>query len=140
MNKGFTIVELLAAIAIMALIIIISVPAYEGISKTIKKSNYESKKSMMEKATLSYVNKYHKDLVFNGSNKPVCYSIKYLIEHNVFSADNKNENTMSDPENGGNLSGYLKASYEEENFEVKVEYIDDSSTFTNANCPGGRKS
>ena len=35
MKQGFTIVELLAAIAIMGLVIIISVPAYEGISKTI---------------------------------------------------------------------------------------------------------
>ena len=60
MNKGFTLVELLASLAIMSLIIVISVPAYNGISNTVKENNLNSKKSMMEKATLAYVNKYKK--------------------------------------------------------------------------------
>lgn len=122
MKKGFTVVELLASIAIMALIIIISVPAYEGISNTIKQNSYNSKISMLTKSTAAYVNKYHKDKVFNGTKRDVCYSISYLIEKNVFSPDNETEDGVTDPLNGGDLSGVLVAKYDFKDYEVDVTY------------------
>ena len=137
MKKGFTIVELLAAIAIMALIIIISVPAYEGISKTIKENNFKSKISMIEKATLAYVNKYHKDKVFNGSNTPTCYTINYLINKNIFSPDNDTDNGITDPVNGGNLTGYLKAEYSVSTYKVTIKYIDEDLN-SSTDCTGGK--
>lgn len=124
MKNGFTIVELLASIAIMSLIIIISVPAYEGISSTIKTSNRDSKLSMMEKSTLAFVNKYKKDEVYNGASKKICFSIHYLIERNVFSPDNSTDDGVTDPVNGGDLIGYLKAEYDTINYEVTIKYID----------------
>lgn len=127
MKKGFTIVELLASIAIMALIIIISVPAYNGISKTIKENNKKSKLSMMEKSTLAYINKYKKDEVYNGSSNTICFSIEYLLEKNIFSPDNDADDGMTDPVNGGNLEGYLQATYNTNTYEVNVSYSNDSS-------------
>ena len=130
MKKGFTIVELLASIAIMALIIIISVPAYEGISKTIKEQNLNSKISMIEQATKSYVNKYHKDKVYDGNKNILLFSIPYLIEKNVISADDLEKNTISDPLNGGILKGYVKVIYDIDNYEIKTEY-EEFSAFAN---------
>jgi len=128
MKKGFTVVELLASIAIMALIIIISVPAYEGISNTIKQNSYNSKMSMLTKSTSAYINKYHKDLVFDGTIKAsgesntVCYTIEYLLGKNVFSADNETDDGVTDPLNGGDLSGVLVAKYDFNDYEVDVTY------------------
>lgn len=128
MKKGFTIIELLAAIAIMALIIIISVPAYEGISHTIKDNNLNSKLSMMEKSTLAYINKYHKDEVYPGGDTSykICFSIDYLISKNVFSADNETDDGMTDPLNGGKLDGFFAATYNE-SYEVEVSYQKDKT-------------
>ena len=138
MKNGFTIVELLASIAIMALIIVISVPAYENISKTIKEQSLNSKLSMMEKSTLSYINKYHKDKVFNGSSTPVCYSIEYLISKNVFAPDNESKDGITDPLNGGNLMGYLKASYNTTTYEVSIEYKNEELNTLTIGCTGGK--
>lgn len=127
MKKGFTIVELLASIAIMVLIIIISVPAYEGISKTIKEQNLNSKISMIEQATKSYVNKYKKDKVYDNGVKTICFTMDYLINKNIVSPDNKTEDGLTDPLNGGNLEGYIVASYDITNYEVVVNYKTEAS-------------
>lgn len=132
MKKGFTIVELLASIAIMVLIIIISVPAYEGISKTIKEQNLNSKISMIEQAAKSYVNKYHKDKVYDGNKNILLFSIPYLIDKNVISAEDSEKNTISDPLNGGILKGYIKVTYDINNYEIKTKY-EEFSTFANFN-------
>lgn len=137
MNKGFTIVELLASISIMALIIIISVPAYNGISNTIKQNNYDSKISMMEKSTKNYINKYKKDKVFDRTRKKLCFTIGYLINKNVFTPDNEEDNGMTNPINGGNLEGYLEVTYNDTDYDVEVKYIDDITTLTTSNCTGG---
>lgn len=130
MKRGFTIVELLASIAIMGLIIIISVPAYEGISNSIKQNSYNSKISMLTKSTDAYINKYHKDKVFDGtfnidgSTKNICYTIPYLISKNVFLPDAKDEENVTDPLKGGNLTGYLVANYNIDKYEVNVTYAE----------------
>jgi len=126
MKQGFTIVELLAAIAIMGLVIIIIVPAYEGISKTIKEQSYNSKISMLTKSTNAYINKYHKDKVFDGEKHTICYTLAYLIDKNVFSPDNKTDDGVTDPLNGGNLTGYLVATYDTKDYEVDVTYEENS--------------
>lgn len=136
MKNGFTIVELLSAIAIMALIIVISVPAYEGISKTIKEQNFNSKISMMEQSTQSYISKYHKNKVFNNNEKAILIiSIPYLIDKSVFQADDVDNNKMTNPLTGGYLEGYLMATYNSTTYEVEVKYEEltysDFQTFKN---------
>jgi len=123
MKKGFTIVELLASIAIMVLIIIISVPAYEGISKTIKEQNLNSKISMIERATESYINKYYKDKIdITDEDKYLCYTIEFLISKNVISPDNKDDQGITDPLNGGDLDGLIVANYDITNYKVNIKY------------------
>ena len=53
--------------------------------KTIKENSYNSKISMLTKSTTAFINKYHKDKVFDGSKHTICYTIEYLIGKNVFS-------------------------------------------------------
>ena len=43
MKKGFTLVELLSVLGIMALLLLIAVPTYLSVSNNIKENLYESK-------------------------------------------------------------------------------------------------
>ena len=139
MNKGFTLVELLAVLAIMSLAIIITAPAYNGISNTIKENSYNSKTSMMEKSTKSFVNKYYKDKVYDGESKTLCLSIPYLISKNVFAEDKKDSGKITNPK-GGSFKGYLKATYNLNEKEILIEYKEDEKfeNLTNTNCSGGK--
>lgn len=114
MNKGFTLVELIAVIVILALLVIITTPAYDSISNSIRTRNYESKKSTIKSETLKYVEKYLKDKVYDGDttnsiiklninnenkidesgaerktniSKALCFTPEYLIRSGIISSD-----------------------------------------------------
>lgn len=92
MNKGFTLVELIAVVTILGLIVIITTPAYDSISKNIKTRNYESKKTTIKKATQEFVEKYLKNEAYDGKNsKTLCFSVNYLIRNGIISSDDEKE-------------------------------------------------
>ena len=92
MNKGFTLVELIAVVTILGLIVIITTPAYDSISKNIKTRNYESKKTTIKKATQEFVEKYLKNEAYDGTNpKTLCFSVNYLIRNGIISSDDEKE-------------------------------------------------
>ncbi len=96
MNKGFTLVELIAVVTILSLIAIITTPAYDSISNNIKTRNYESKKSTIKAHTLNYVEKYLKNEAYDGTNtdaksKTLCFSVNYLIRNGIISSDSETD-------------------------------------------------
>ena len=92
MNKGFTLVELIAVVVILSLIAIITTPAYDSISNNIKTRNYESKKSTIKAHTLSYVEKYLKNEAYDGTkSKTLCFSVNYLIRNGIISSDSETD-------------------------------------------------
>lgn len=96
MNKGFTLVELIAVVTILSLIAIITTPAYDSISNNIKTRNYESKKSTIKAHTLSYVEKYLKNEAYDGTStgtksKTLCFSVNYLIRNGIISSDSETD-------------------------------------------------
>ena len=54
MKKGFTIVEVITVIGIIALIITIAVPTYFGVVEQIKKNNYDNKIKLIEADALKW--------------------------------------------------------------------------------------
>lgn len=92
MNKGFTLVELIAVVTILGLIVIITTPAYDSISKNIKTRNYESKKTTIKKATQEFVEKYYKNEAYDGTtSQTLCFSVNYLIRNGIISSDDEKE-------------------------------------------------
>lgn len=142
MNKGFTLVELVAVITILALLVIITTPAYDSISTNIKTTNYESKKNTIEAETLSYVEKYLKDEIYSGINsedKYKCFTVNYLIRSGIISSDSDTEeyikNELANKEFKGNQI-YLKVWYDTENLRLKAQAADDIpfDEITNSEC------
>lgn len=114
-RKGFTLVELIAVITIMSLIAIITTPAYDSISKSIKTRNYESKKNTIKAHTLSYVEKYLKNEAYNGTtSKILCFSVNYLIRNGIISSDNEKDEYIEN-----NITG---EKYVNDEIFVKVQY------------------
>lgn len=119
MNKGFTLVELIAVIAILGLIVIITTPAYDNISKNIKTRNYESKKTTIKKATLNFVEKYLKNEAYDGTNpKTLCFSVNYLIRNGIISSDEETEEYIK--------NDITDEKYKDDTIFVKIYYDFDS--------------
>lgn len=71
-KKGFTLVELLSVIVVLAIIIAIAVPAYGRVSNSINQKQYQNKLELIKVAALKYADDtnytafYIDDLVLNG--------------------------------------------------------------------------
>lgn len=142
MNKGFTLVELIAVIVILGLLVIITTPAYNSISNNIKKSNYESKKSTIKAITLSYVEKYLKDEIYSGASdkdKVKCFTVDYLIKSGIISSDSDEKEYIENDINGEKYEinqVYLQVFYDYENLKLvaladaESKKINETTTFT----------
>lgn len=156
-RKGFTLVELIAVITIMSLIAIITTPAYDSISKSIKTRNYESKKNTIKAHTLNYVEKYLKNEVYDGTStgtksKTLCFSVNYLIRNGIISSDSETDEYIENNVTGEKYRNeiFIKVIYDTTNLKLvgivkDDEEIKDSSgniivhSFDNASYTCGSK-
>ena len=137
MKNGFTLVELLAVIVILSILIIIAIPTYNSVSDSIKKSNLETTKSMLENAMLVYGNKYLIDVIKpaneNCSTARNCckyYSISYIKNNNIFKTT---DNSIKDATTNKELEGYIKLSYNKNKYVLEAEH----SNAVPSNCTSG---
>lgn len=121
-RKGFTLVELMAVIAILGIILLIAVPSYLGVSKKIKEDMWDNKMKMIETAVEMWVqdNKNYWCEYSNTQKKWVAK--QYLIDNCI----NNNKCPIQDFIG----SGYLKADKSTGEFidprtnkDVKGEFI-----------------
>lgn len=125
MNKGFTLVELIAVVTILSLIAIITTPAYDSISNNIKTRNYESKKSTIKAHTLSYVEKYLKNEAYDGTStgtksKTLCFSVNYLIRNGIISSDSETDEYIENNVTGEKYRNeiFIKVIYDTTNLKL----------------------
>ena len=125
MNKGFTLVELIAVVTILSLIAIITTPAYDSISNNIKTRNYESKKSTIKAHTLSYVEKYLKNEAYDGTStgiksKTLCFSVNYLIRNGIISSDSETDEYIENNVTGEKYRNeiFINVYYEKEKLKL----------------------
>lgn len=136
MNKGFTLVELIAVIVILSILMIITTPAYSSISTNIKTRNYESKKSTIKAQTLSYVEKYMKNDVYDGpsnNNKKICFTVNYLIQNGIISSDSEKDEYIENDITGKKYSGeekYIEIYYDVDSLKLKANMPKNDDSFT----------
>lgn len=107
-KKGFTLVELISVIAILAILIVLTIPTYNNVSNNIKQRNFDSKKSVIEKQTIEYVNKYLKEETYNYINrtsKNVCFSVRFLIRNGIITSDKENDEVIINDVNNDEYKG-----------------------------------
>lgn len=138
MNKGFTLVELIAVVAILGLLAIITTPAYDTISKNIKHTNYESKKSTIKKQTLAYVERYLKDKIYlkldESENKIYetnyyCFTVEYLIQNGIISSDDEEDEYIENNKTGDKYrtGEYIQIYYDKDKLKLIANTIDDEN-------------
>ena len=80
MNRGFTLVEIIAVIVLLSLIMIVAMPAYNSVAKNVKTKSYESKKVAIEKAMQKFANEYLIDTIKPADNGAGTYCQQYDLE------------------------------------------------------------
>lgn len=125
-KKGFTLTELLATIAILAIVVTIATPAVIGVSNSIKKNMYDAKiKLILQNAKL-----YGEDndsTFFSESITTKCIQVKALCSNNYITKDDgaNDDQCLENPKDGGFLGGqYVKL--EKTNGRIKATYKGDS--------------
>lgn len=78
-KKGFTLVELMAVIVVLAIVIAIAVPTYGKIKRTIDRKNYENKVSLIKVAAAKFAEDTNITATF----------VKELIEQGYLQADDE---------------------------------------------------
>jgi prepilin-type N-terminal cleavage/methylation domain-containing protein len=103
MKKGFTLVELLATILILAVISTIALVGFQSISKKIKKVQYENKVSLVETKAASYA----------SENGYLTTNVQELIDLGYLEADN-NKGELINPVDNSSMNCHIVTIKEDE--------------------------
>ena len=107
-KKGFTIVELLGVIAIMAIILLMAVPIFGVVSTNIKENLYNSKLQ----------NILSKSEVFAEEKEISVFMVKDLIENGSLEADNELGQYFDPRDNRDMSCDIVNFIYENSNFKA----------------------
>ena len=114
MKKGFTLIEVMPTIIILAVILLIAVPIYNGVRENINESIYNSKiEEVLSKAE-----------TFASENNAFVFDVKTLIENGEISADNETGAYMDPRTNRDMRCDILNAVYKENHYEVSITESD----------------
>ena len=136
-HKGFTMVELLAVITILAIIMVILIPAVTNISKNTKESILNSKISTIETSASKYgednINTYQKCTnglesgVINDDAYDECIiSVDDLVGLGYLEYDTTKDDAsyVGNPVTGGRLSGNVLLCYDPSTVTISATFYD----------------
>ena len=123
-NKGFTLVELMAVIVILAIIIGIAVPGSIAISHKIKVKMYNTKVNMIEQAAELYVQESSSVL-----GDVTCFKVQELIDKGYVKKDEAQN--VIDPRDNSSLND-IKVCVEKKDRRYKAEFNSDKETIAPA--------
>ena len=119
-KKGFTLVELMAVIVVLAIVIAIAIPTYNKIKSIIDVKNYENKKELIKVAASKFAEDTNITAIF----------VKELVENGYLEADDEDGNVyglghenincyvlLTEQKNGMFYSEFINENYMEKNKE-----------------------
>ncbi len=114
-KKGFTLVELMVVIVILAVLALIAVPVYTGVRENVSESVYESKIEEILSKSEQYAEETGK----------VVFDVKSLIENGQLSADNE-QGEYKDPRDGRDMGcDIINITYENGSYQGKINQNED---------------
>lgn len=126
MNKGFTLVELLAVLFILSVITVVAVPSVIMTNKKTKENDIKQYQKTVENAAEVYV-ETHLDLPqvqnLKNNGEQLCIQIKKLINNDENGSAGLLNPNLKNPENGieiVSINASVKAS--KQNDEIIYEY------------------
>lgn len=140
-NKGFTLVEIISVIALLALVVIISVPAIGKTSENIKKKTLQTKIENIEQAAILYGQDHRENFTTDvtkvndclekyckyedGSNIENCECYKDVITVNTLidpNGDSKYDDKYLEPddEETGNISNSVNEAESLNECEIQI--------------------
>ena len=124
-KKGFTLVELLAVVAILGIVSVIAIGAYNGISNRSKQKAYDSKVSQIETSAAKWARE-------NNIDRTTSISVNKLVVEGYLTADEATENGLSiikNPKTNENMiCKMIEISYK--NGEIQTKFIDSKDNCT----------
>lgn len=136
MEKGFSLIELMVVIGILAIIALVSTPVVNNVIRDSKIKAYDQQEKAIVDATKTYMANDSSQLPKN-TNESVCISVKDLQEAGLISNKNASEKDGSyktgivNP--AKNIDNTKKEKDEEFNGAVKVTYDGSKYTYTYMN-------
>ena len=121
-NKGFTLMELLLSISVLALIMLIAIPSYLGISNAIRKNQRKNLISKIEDAASKYAFDTGETLIF----------VDELVTEGYIDSDDE-EGNIIDPVNHSRLNCYV-VEMTKENSYYKAEFKNDKNFDVDGVC------
>lgn len=117
-QKGFTLIELIAVIVILALIALVVFPAINGVLKDSRENAYDSQISIIEKAAKEYYLENYKELP--EENGCTYVSIETLISKGYISDEELDEKSqIIDPKTNEPLTGFVEVQYDSNQYNYK---------------------
>lgn len=132
MNKGFTLVETIMSIVILSIVMLIAMPAYNGISFLIREQNYNSKLKSIEAAMLKYANVHLLDEVRkeNCQNSPdgcgLSFELEDMLAYGIIQAeeyDDEGNGYINNPMKNDVLKGKVNLTLDVNTAKLNAEFI-----------------
>lgn len=118
-KKGFTLVELLAVIVILALLAIVSSTVVFKLIDDSRKDLYNDQIELIEKSAEKWTLE-NVDLV--GYNVAYCLDVDKLVK-----SGHLKEDTLKDPRDDSDIKGYVKITYDSEYKQFEYNYTEECS-------------
>lgn len=121
-KKGYTLIELLAVLSLMAVILLIAVPSITKQLSGIENNNYSQFKQNIYLAAESYINANPEEFVkLKENNGEACVNIEYLIR------DGWIKSTLQNPKTNENIAVDSSIKVNNLNGEYKYTYRPNTS-------------
>ncbi|MBE6152512.1 MAG: hypothetical protein E7165_04300 [Firmicutes bacterium] len=129
MNKeGFTLVELLAIIIILAVILVLIVPSITGVLKDTRETAYNKQITVIENAAKKWGTQNGDKLPDIGSKQIITIDFGTLKNEKFLTSDQ-----IINPKTEKNLTGCVKIYYNNEYNQYEYKYTDNLSDCSNYN-------